>query len=180
MKLIESKTLASAAASIEFTSIPQTFTDLYLVVSGRFVESGGPDPSISADIVLNSAASDCNWRRLSGTGSSATSGTASSVTGIYIGEFPASNSTSNTFANTNIYIPNYKESTQKSVSVDSVSENNATTAAQTLVSGLCTKTAAITSLTIRAYAGGSFTLSIGSTISLYGILKGSDGIVTTS
>jgi hypothetical protein len=42
MKLIESKTLGTAASSIEFTSIPQTFTDLVVLVSSRQTgDSGG-------------------------------------------------------------------------------------------------------------------------------------------
>jgi hypothetical protein len=179
MKLIESKTLGTAQSSIEFTSIPQTFTDLYLLVSGRFVETASPDFSLSADIFINSVASDCTWRRLSGTGSSATSGASGTVTGIYIGELPSSNSTSNTFSNTNVYIPNYRESTQKSVSVDATSEHNGTSGQQTLIAGICSKTAAVTSLTVRGL-GGANTLAIGTIVSLYGITKGSDGIVTTS
>jgi hypothetical protein len=176
MKLIESKTLGTAQASIEFTSIPQTFTDLVVLVNARAVSAS---VVVSGGLFLNSTASDTSWRALSGTGSSANSGTQSGVTDFLIGDFPAASATANTFGNALVYIPNYTGSQQKSLSSDSVSENNGTAADQKIVAGLCTKTAAITSLTVRVYQGG-INLAAGSMVSLYGVLKGSDGIVTTT
>jgi hypothetical protein len=175
MKLIESKTLGTAQASIEFTSIPQTFTDLVVVVSARWNSGTG-----TAGIRFNASDTGYSWRWLNGDGSTASSLSASSNTGN-IGDFPANTTTSNTFSSHSIYIPNYTASQNKSFSVDTVTENNATSNAfQQIVANLWSNTAAITSLSLLTYNNGGLNLAVGSTASLYGILKGSDGIVTTS
>jgi hypothetical protein len=173
MKLIESKTLAATAAAIEFTSIPQTFTDLVLVISGR------SDRALTVDgvgIRFNGDTTGGNYggQRLFGDGSSAGADT------TYLGMpwLTGANATANTFGNATLYIPNYTGSTSKSFSIDGVSENNAAQAYQGIGAGLYTPTTAITEVRIASETAN--TLQIGSTISLYGILKGSDGIVTTS
>jgi len=172
MKLIETKTLGTAAASIEFTSIPQTFTDLVLVVSGRSTGSLASGGSLLA-FRPNGSSSNLSRRSLTGDGSAASS---ASDTTIY-GRIVPSDHTASTFGNSSFYIPNYTGSTNKSVSVDAVSENNATAARIELTAGLWSQTTAITSITILSESGN---LDTGTTASLYGILKGSDGIVTTS
>ena len=176
MKLIETKTLTVAAASIEFTSIPQDGTDLILLLSGRCVAAS---TLASGALFINGIAADTSWRRLSGNGSTTSSGSASGANDFLIGDIPAANATSNTFSNNIVYIPNYTGSQQKSLSSDSVAENNATTGDTNFIAGLCTKTAAVTSLTVRIYGGGS-NLAAGTTVSLYKVTKGSDGIVTVS
>jgi hypothetical protein len=173
MKLIESKTLGTAAASIEFTSIPQDATDLVLLISGR-VATGGDD---STKITFNANASSYTSRWLTGNGSAASSGSEAGGVAGYA-NLVSSAATSNTFSNGTIYIPNYTGSTNKSYSGDAVGENNGTTAYQSIVAGLWSNTAAITSIKIEAYFGAN--LVAGSTISLYKITKGTDGIVTTS
>jgi hypothetical protein len=50
-----------------------------------------------------------------------------------------------------MYIPNYAGSSNKSVSIDAVTENNATAAEANLVAGLWSSTAAITSITLYNY-----------------------------
>jgi hypothetical protein len=172
MTLIESKVLGAAAASIEFTSIPQTFTDLLLFVSGRATvnnDSGGS----TIQLRPNSATANQTMRRLIGTGSTTQS---TSDTSIFL-QMAHSGQTSNTFGNSLTYIPNYAGSTNKSFSVDSVQENNATESLQVISAGLWSDTSAITSILLVPF-GGNF--DTGTMVSLYGILKGSDGIVTTS
>jgi hypothetical protein len=173
MKLIESKTLGTAAASIEFTSIPQDATDLVAVVSLRAdVASNEARMRINSD-----TGSNYTERRLGGSGSG--SGASSTLTTTYFRAFASNPSdyTSNTFSNGQFYIPNYTGSTQKSISLDSVTENNSTEALQNIAAGLWTGTAAITTLLFFPSSGN---FVAGSTISLYKITKGSDGIVTTS
>ena len=173
MKLIETKTLGTAAASIEFTSIPQTFTDLMAVYSLRLdVDSATLNIRFNGDTGNNFAV-----RRLFGDGSTATSDS-SSTSSLATTANGFSAATANTFANSSIYIPNYTATTAKSVSIDAVSENNATLSFQAIHAGVWSDTAAITSILFTRLAGGN--LVSGSTISLYGITKGSDGIVTTS
>jgi hypothetical protein len=166
-QLIETITVGSGgAASIQFTSIPQTYTDLKIVCSTRLVLAAGTS---SLGVFLNTAASDTSYRWLRGNGSVAASGNDSGQQDFYVGEVPATNATASVFGNTEIYIPNYTGSQQKSMSADSVSENNGTTAFAYFSSGLCTKTAAVTTVTVRGFAGGSGNLVEFSSASLYGI-----------
>jgi hypothetical protein len=172
LTLIETKTLGADAASIEFTSIPQDGTDLVALVSARIERSGSSADEI--DIAFNSSTSDFAVRRLRGNGS-----TVATTTGTRgIGDFPATTSTANTFGNGYLYIPNYSGATNKSFSADSVSENNATTAFQYITAGLWSNTSAITSITFTPQNGTA--IVAGSIISLYKVVKGTDGIVTTS
>jgi hypothetical protein len=174
MTLIETKTLGTAAASIEFTSIPQDGTDLVVLQSCRFA---GAVNDIS--LRLNNSTSGYSMRILFGDGSGTGSANNSSGFLVWSGQATRSTFTANTFANSMVYIPNYSGSTQKSISVDGVTENNATLSIQSISAGLWTDTAAITSVSFSAGSGGE-NLDAGSTISLYKITKGSDGIVTTS
>ena len=171
MKLIETKTLGSAATSIEFTSIPGDATDLVVVCSLRSARTGVDDP-ISIDI--NGGSTAVTIRRLRGNGSAAASGT----DGPDLWYTSAASTTSNTFDNACIYFPNYAGSTNKSFSSDGVSENNATEAYQAITAGLWASTAAITSVKVKSRTGSN--LVVGSTISLYKITKGTDGIVVVS
>ena len=173
MKLIETKTLGTAAASIEFTSIPQTFTDLVCLISSRSNRAAVND---DLRIRLNGATTDLTSRVLNGDGSAAVS--YSDTTWDSLAIQSAASSTSNTFGNSQVYISDYRGATNKVISVDSVSENNATAATQRLAAGLWSNTAAITSVLFSPVLGTDFVA--GTTISLYGITKGSDGIVTTS
>jgi hypothetical protein len=172
MELIESKTLATAAASIEFTSIPSTFTDLVFVTSLRSSSAGAESENL--DIRFNSSSSNFSFRMLRGSGSAATSASEDIPFFAYI---PRAGTTANTFGNAQLYIPNYSGSTNKSYSVDFVTEHNATAAWAAIVAGLWSNTAAINSVSFVPATGN---LVAGSIISLYGITKGSDGIVTTS
>jgi hypothetical protein len=176
MTLIESKTLLSAAASIEFTSIPQTFTDLVVVISARSTKVGSAD---DLTLVVNSITSGYSGRGLEGTGSTVASflNDAAGNKFKFLCPISAANNTANTFSSNTINIPNYAGATNKSFSFENVTENNASTAFQSICAGLLSNTAAITMLTFDPDAGD---LVAGSTISLYGITKGSDGIVTTS
>jgi hypothetical protein len=172
MILIESKTLGTAAAQIEFTSIPQDGTDLVVLISCRSDRSAGAD---TISMKLNGSTANFTTRILEGNGSSAYSDSTSTSP---IGYVPAATGTSNTFGSVRIYLPNYAGATNKSYFSDSVQEANTTAGVQQLFAGLWSQTAAITSLTIYPLAGPNFVA--GSIISLYKITKGSDGIVTTS
>jgi hypothetical protein len=172
MQLIETKTLLSAAASIEFTSIPQTFTDLAVVFSARTNRVNHQDYIV---VRPNSLTSGLSARRLFGNGSLAFS---FSDTVAYGGNATGGTATSDTFGNSTCYIPDYTSSTAKSFSLDGVAENNAIATGLGITASLSTNTAAITSLLFLPEVGTNF--SVGSTASLYGITKGSDGITTVS
>ncbi len=159
---------AGGAASIDFTSIPQTGTDLLLVVSARTGNSSVYD---NLRVQFNGDTNTANYsaRYLDGSGSAATSDVATDVQGITEGN----TATASTFGNASIYIPNYTSAVAKSVNSDSVSENNATAARQRISAGLWSGTAAITSIALKANSGTNFAQY--STASLYVIQKGSGG-----
>jgi hypothetical protein len=175
MKLIETKTLGTAAASINFTSIPQTFTDF--LVLGSLRANNDPDGGAygSASFSINGSTANITNRFLVGNGSVLFTGSGSAINITTTG----SANTENTFGNFSLYVTNYSGSVAKLISLDVVTENNASTAYPGMQSGLFNSTSAITSIGFTANgAGGNFLAN--STISLYGITKGSDGIVTTS
>jgi len=151
---------AGGAANIEFTSIPQTYTDLVVKVSGRSTTT-----TTGVDITFNGSSTSYTNRRLYGTGSTAASDSAGTA---YISNTMIADSsyTANTFGNGEFYIPNYTNSNNKSVSVDGASENNATTALMMLTAGLWSNSAAITSVKITPNAGNFVQYS---TATLYGI-----------
>jgi hypothetical protein len=175
MKLIETKTLGTAAATIQFTSIPQTFTDLLVTFSLRTDRAALTD---TPQLRVNGATTGYTQRKLEGNGSSASSGTETGQTYLLLDTINGATTTANTFSNSSLYIPNYTGSTNKTMSSDGVYENNASTSFQRLEANLWSNTSAITSLSLLLFSGRSYVA--GSTISLYGILKGSDGITTAS
>jgi len=177
MQIIQHQELASTQASITFTSIPQTFTDLYLVICSR-TNFGAATSSLG--VFLNSAAADTSYRYLRGNGASANSPADSGRQDFYVGETPATSATANNFGSHHVYLPNYTGSQQKGMSAEGVTENNGTTAFAFISSGLCSKTAAITSVTVRGFEGTSGDLVQYTSATLYGILKGSSGGVTVS
>ena len=160
-ELIASSTVGSGgAASIDFTSIAGTYTDLCLVASLR--------GTTSAELrgVINSSSTGYSNRFISGNGASASSGTYL-TTELYLGELEYSTQTASTFSSHNIYVPNYANTSYaKSFSTESTQENNATTAYAYMVASLWNNTNAITSFTIKP-SGGNFAQY--STAYLYGV-----------
>jgi hypothetical protein len=179
MKLIETKTLGTAVAFIEFTSIPQTFTDLAILISAR---SAAASPATDYLVAFNSdtTASNYAWRRMTANGGPAVT-TDTSTSYRLLGIAQGNTATANNFDNLATYIPNYTSSSIKTYSTDSVTENNSTTQNTfflQFVAGRWSGTSPITS--IRVDVGGSTNLLTGSTFSLFGILKGSSGGVVVS
>ena len=156
---------SGGAANIEFTSIPATYTDLQILASVRSDRNEAQD---EVDITFNSNTSNYSSRNLngsgSGTGSQSNLGATNRIRTVYIN---AATNTSNTFSSVSIYIPNYAGSNNKSVSIDVVQENNDTFANATLLAGLWSNTAAITSIMLDAGLGTNLVQY--STATLYGI-----------
>jgi hypothetical protein len=169
MTLIQTISASSDVAGFQFSSLPQTFTDLYVVVSYRNVASA---TTANPVIRFNGATTNFSSRVLFGNGSNPSSATDTTSNALY-GAGNGDTSTANTFGSFAAYITNYSGSTNKSVSIDSVGEQNGTTAVQMLTAGLWSNTAAITQLNVLDYGG--VNLKTGSSASLYGILKGSGG-----
>lgn len=171
-ELISTATVGSGGiSSFSFTSIPQTYTDLQIVLSGRSTRTGGGLVSTPA-ITFNSSTSGYTSRILYGDGTVG-SFTLSSFSYLHGSYISSSDTTTNTFGNVSYYIPNYTASVNKTMSVDGVSEHNGS-AVQAIVAGIWANTAAITSITFAMGSGEGNYVQY-STASLYGILKGSGG-----
>lgn len=160
--LIASSTVGSGgAASITFSSIPATFTELTLVLSARATST-----TATMTVAFNGSSSSFYGLRIQGNGSAVS--TTDQTT--YIGNASISTDTANTFGNLRIYMPNYADARQKAFSVDAVTENNATTAFAQLFATTWQETAAINQITLSLANFAEFT-----TAYLYGTLKGSGG-----
>lgn len=166
---IASVELSTSASNIDFTSIPQGYKDLLIVTSLRSSRTSSTDGAHIALTFNNNTSSIYSFRHIRGTGSAASSYTEANTTSMNLySQADSSSDTANTFSNNSIYIPNYTGSNNKSVSVDSVYENNATTAGQHLVSGLWASSAAITSVKLTEGFGNNWVQY--TTATLYGIL----------
>jgi hypothetical protein len=143
--LIDKTTVGSGGtSSITFTSIPSTYTDLKLVISSRSTQSALGEAN---RIAFNSDTTNGNYtqKRLLGTGSAASSQSQTErETFFNVG----STATASTFANSEIYIPNYLGSNSKSASIDTITENNGTEAYAALIAIKWSGTSAITSITL--------------------------------
>jgi len=154
---------SGGAAEIEFTSIAADWTDLLVKISGRNTTTEAGINFTGIRMYPNGSTTSITSRTLYGTGSAAASDTDINATG---GVVTSSNATASTFGNSEVYIPNYAGSANKSWSTDAVSENNATAAIQLIKANLWSNTAAITSLTFNLVTGN---FAEHSTATLYGI-----------
>lgn len=157
---IASVTVGSGgASSIDFTSIPSTYTDLCIKLSARSTSTSNDLMSIQ----FNSSTSNFTYNILigQGTSTSAISGSTGLIAWVGI-----STDTTSTFGNAEIYIPNYAGSTNKSFSVDAVTENNDQQADKSFAAMLWSNTSAITSVGFTPNSG---TFVQYSTATLYGI-----------
>jgi len=142
MELIAHSEVGSGgAASIEFTSIPQDGVDLVLKIS---IRDGG---SNQYRIQFNGdTGSNYPYVLLYGNGSSAVN---DSGTNGPFDFMTLSTDTANTFSNSELYISNYTSSANKSMSLDSVTENNGTTAYAAIQAAVWENTNAITSIKLN-------------------------------
>ena len=164
MKAIQTVTVGvSGASNITFSSIPQTYTDLKIVLSARTNRSGFSYDNIV--IYPNGSSSSLSGRYILGYGSGYTAGTDTS--GLGAAGADGDSATGSVFSNVEIYIPNYTSSINKPFITDAVLENNGTDGRQGMTASLWSNTAAITSLEIRPSSGPNFVQF--TTATLYGI-----------
>ena len=163
---IASVTVGSGgASSIDFTSIPSTYTDLCLKFSTRTTDTGAAFTAVG--FTINGNESNGSWRLLYGNNGGAFSGSNSGYSDTAYSS--SATTTSNTFANSEIYLPNYAGSNYKSFSVDFVTENNSSASNANIYgfrANLWSSTAAVTSVSLLSRAGNFVQYS---TAVLYGI-----------
>jgi hypothetical protein len=151
-QLIASSTVGSGgAASIDFASIPSTYTDLCLKISAR-VDASGSAASFNINVAINGVSTNRSWRLLEGyDGTNVWSNNGTTARLALVG---GSLTTANTFNNAELYWPNYAGSNNKSVSSDFVSEqNSAVLNSLGFYAGLWSQTTAINQLTLTSTSG---------------------------
>lgn len=163
MKVLSTVTVgAGGAATISFTDIPQTYTDLVIKLSSRAA-------SATNNYKLTVNDGDGTSISLYGGSGIQSSFTATSLTGLTI----TSGFTANYYSNGEWYIPNYASNTNsKSLQADEVQENNSASSGSTymyLTSGVVANIAPITKLTLTPNGGISFAQH--TTATLYGIFN---------
>jgi hypothetical protein len=155
---------SGGASTIDFTSIPSTYTDLCLKVSARGDLTQVYD---SLYFQLNGLTTSIYTRLTISASGSGTPGSGSSTsTQMFFGAAAGNSATANTFGSSELYFPNYAGSANKSTSSESVQETNATTAYMYVHAGLTATTAAITSIKLLIESNKFLQYS---TATLYGI-----------
>lgn len=170
--LIQTINLGAQAASITFSSIPQTYTDLVVVMSLRAISTG---TSRDVQLVPNSS-SAFNCRQMVMIGSTGNvSGSAQGLNDyINVGKCTAFDSPANSFGNAVTVITDYATTNPKRFSTNSTSVSGVSTSwsYMSISAGLTSATGAITSILVNVF---QTQLAQNSSISLYGVLKGSGG-----
>jgi hypothetical protein len=161
---IQTVTVGSGgSAFMSFTSIPATYTDLMIKASIRGASNDFADQVRMKINGVSATDASFNQRVLR-----QNQGTVDSYNQVcnQIGYAPAATATGSVFGSLDVYIPNYAGSNYKSISSDSVMENNSTSIYNTLPATLWSNTAAITSLDLFCLQGNCVQYS---TATLYGI-----------
>lgn len=162
--LIASTTLSSSAATIDFNSIPGTYTDLLVKLSGR---SSTGFNAADTYIQFNGSTTSYSGRYLMKDSSDSVPVTSTSATNkLLLGFVPATQAVANAFGSMDIYIPNYTTSASKAVHVESNTANNGVIQWLYFAHGLWANSSAITQITLSDASG---TFASGTTAYLYGI-----------
>jgi hypothetical protein len=155
---IATTTLGSAAATIDFTSISSAYTDLRLVIVGKYTSAGG-----NTRITFNSdTASNYSSTRIAGDGTSASSDRLTNQTFQRL-NFDGNSTTIPDLLTVDIF--SYAGSTFKTSLITSTEDKNGSGSVIRIV-GLYRSITAISSITISL---SSSTFASGTTATLYGI-----------
>jgi hypothetical protein len=158
--LIDKTILTGNQASVTFSSISNTYTDILFSYS---IRGTNVDSFRGLRLSVNGSTANLSVRQFQGLGS----GTPGSYTGTNdIGAGNTAGSTSNTFTSGQIYFTNYTSSNNKPFSGETASENNASLAILQMYAGLFNSSSAISSLGISFDAND---IASGSSFYLYGI-----------
>ena len=151
---IQTQTLGSAASTVTFSSIPQTYTDLVIIFVAKNTGSLN-----NGKLIFNSdTGSNYSGTRLEGNGSSAGSGRVTNTSALYTEEISTTDWTLTT-----VNVMNYSNTTTYKTTLIRGGTASDRTAAWVC---LWRNTNAITNIDILTF-GGNF--ATGSTFTLYGI-----------
>lgn len=159
---IATTTLGSASATVTFSSISGSYTDLILVCTARSATAATSDSYL---MTFNGNTTALYSRtRLLGTGSAASSANRSAATNIDFEGLSGDTSAANTFMNAIVQLQNYSNATTNKTCL--IRGNDANNYVLATV-GLFRSTSAITSVSLATSSGANF--MTGSTFTLYGI-----------
>ena len=165
MTLITSQTLATSISTVTFSSIPQTYTHLCMMISARDTVSNGGRGYIYGYMNGTTGNNYYSWMAGYDGGTQLAISTANGGVEV-IGAIPDSTETANVFGNTVEYYLNYTNARYKSFLGDGVNENFASSPSMlTLSGGILRNTAAIGSISYNSISA----FATGSTFYLYGI-----------
>lgn len=168
--LITSTTLTGSQASVSFSSIPATYTDLCLQISARSDDTSLPPSGNILAFQFNSNGANYSATELKASNATANSTRWSAQSNQYSGlnGYDGANNTASTFSSFEIYIPSYTVSQNKTSSSFMVAENNSAGSNNIAATAqLWGNTAAITSVVFTNSNATNFVS--GSTFYLYGI-----------
>jgi hypothetical protein len=172
MQLISTQTLTGSVGSITFSSIPSTYTDLKVLLCLR-TDVADTNSTLQSRFNGDGGA---NYTSLILYGNGSGTGAIPQGLGATWMNFssciPAANATANIFSNMSVDVLNYSGDQLKRTSGEVTRENNASSGYAAFVAHRWNSTAAINQIYFAPTAGNFVT---NSTISLYGILKGSGG-----
>jgi hypothetical protein len=164
--LISSQVLASSAASVTFSSIPATYTDLVLRVSARTDRASNSADTLK--IVFNSDTTTIYSKTdLTGNGAVANTQRVGPIAYTYFLYMNATTSTGSTFGSVEIYLPSYLSSTSKQISMIGAQEDNSSTAFMAATASLFANSSAISRIDLTSNTSSNFVQY--SSFYLYGI-----------
>jgi hypothetical protein len=167
---IATATIGATAATIQFTSIPQTYTDLMLLISVK--NSNGGTPQYSMNFAVNGSPLVLTRYIKTEQGVSVTI----SQTNTQVA-YVANSGTGSTFSNVLVRIPSYTSSVYKFIYVED-GTNYYSNGSESVTGGQINTNSAITSITLSDGAVTNFVQY--STATLYGILAGGTGATITT
>lgn len=157
---IATTTLGSAASTITFSSIPNTFTDLRLVLFGVTLNATGTYNQIRFN---NDTGTNYSWTQLLGNGSAAQSSRGTSTATLYLNDTDTSGA--NPYLQT-VDLFSYAGSTNKTILSETSMDRNGGGIVGRVV-GLWRNTTAINRIDLVVNAGNQY--QAGTTATLYGI-----------
>jgi hypothetical protein len=160
MTKLATVTVSSSVASASFTNIPQSYSDLVVLLS---VRTTAAEEASSLHISLNGLAQSVSTSQYLVTNAGAPFG--GSSTG-WVAYANGNTSTANIFSNTELIISDYATNNYKTLTSDTVQENNGSTAYMGFLSNVWANTSPVTSITITPVNG---SLAQFSTVTLYGV-----------
>jgi hypothetical protein len=165
---------ATPTSTINFNNIPQTFRDLYFLISIRSNSGNTYDP---VSIRFNGSSSGYTQRLSFSLGASVGGqGTVYTDKG-FVGDQNGATSLANAFSNTNVWVTNYAGSNLKNFMAKSIQVNNIQTQYPEITAGLWSNSAPITSVSFLTTNGQMIQDSF---ITMYGVLNHNSPITSNA